>query len=249
MGLRLLMGREKRDEKYKINKDEYISEFFKIFKISSKIMTNLTLILYNPVGSEPKVVQLLKKTSGKLFIDVGANIGYYSVLLSSRYRKIVAIEPEPHNMEKLKRNIQGLSNILLLNYAISDKNGYTKLFLGDTWEDSLSLSGRHSISPNHNLTYPYTNERSILVPTRTLESLFSNMNRIDLIKVDVEGAEFQVFSGSEKIMQNIKAWIIELHDLKQKPLFEKLLCSNGYDYLWIDSNHLYAIQKKESALK
>ena len=69
---------------------------------------------------------------------------------------------------------------------------------------------------------------------------------VDLIKVDVEGAEWQVLRGAEPIIRKIKSWLVEIHfrnDLEMKEVTQKMeawLIQRGYKTQWIDDKHIYA---------
>ena len=62
---------------------------------------------------------------------------------------------------------------------------------------------------------------------------------VDLVKVDVEGAEELVLRGAEPIMQNIRSWVIELHDRSRKAELVSYMEKYGYESTWIDRNHAY----------
>jgi len=98
---------------------------------------------------------------------------------------------------------------------------------------------------------------SIKIQSRTLNQLFMNY-KIDLIKVDVEGSEFKVMMGADRIMKNVKAWLIEMHDIEQLQQHKKfckkrmkepnkrmddLLKGNGYETKWINERWVYAERK------
>ena len=74
----------------------------------------------------------------------------------------------------------------------------------------------------------------------TLDVLLKNEPCVDLIKVDVEGAEWQVLDGTRKVMPRIKSWIIEIHDINRKQELEDRLSLEGYVTKWLDEKHIYA---------
>jgi len=149
-------------------------------------------------------------------------------MLSSNYKRVIAIEPESNNMRYLRRIIMqaGLKNIKPIQIAISDNNGYVNLYLS-------RHAGGHTIKKGFY-------ENSIKVKATTLDMLLKNESCIDLIKVDVEGAELQVIKGAQKIMPKIKSWMIELHNSKERKALEKHFMSEGYKLKWIDKKHIFA---------
>jgi len=221
--LRVLLGREKRDEI--IKKEQSV---FLLTNILSKYKMKW-LLKY--LGHEKQVREAIEKINGEVFIDIGANVGFYSILFSKNFRKVYAIEPETHNYTHLIRNTRDIKNIKCIKIAISDFNGELPFYLTE-------YCGSHSLLK--------TNEaiKEIKVKSMTLEKFFNveGIKCADLIKVDVEGAEFEVLKGALKVMNKIKRWVIELHDRNRKLELENLLRKYGYDTMWINGrrNHLIA---------
>lgn len=183
---------------------------------------------------EPAVCSLLLNKHGRSFIDIGANIGYYSFLLRNNFDTILAIEPHPGNFKEMQRIKvrHNYNKIRMLQIAVSDQNGEAKLYLSSAY-------GRHSLLNG----FPYVQKLKsnyVKVRTATLDSLLKKGVAVDLIKVDVEGAEWKVLNGAKKFMDNIKSWLIELHDLTRRKELEDLMKSYGYNVRWVDWNHMYA---------
>jgi FkbM family methyltransferase len=139
---------------------------------------------------------LIKK--GMVFVDVGANIGYYTLLaarLVSEEGKVFAFEPDPYNYSLLCRNIEanGYRNVIPVRKAVFSKSGKMKLFL-----DKSNLGG-HSLSEAN-----VDDGASIVIEATSLDDYFENINcKIDVIKVDVQGSEMEVFEGmTNTINQN-----------------------------------------------
>jgi FkbM family methyltransferase len=163
------------------------------------------------------IKEFISLSKGKdLVIDVGAHIGKYTILAAKLSKKVIAIEPNKENFTILERNIRlnRLNNVYALNLAAFNKNSKLKLYIGDT-------SGQHSIFKK------YGNYQS--VDGIKLDSLFKRLNikKVDLIKIDVEGAELQVLLGMLEYLKKrrVKNIIIEVkpNNLRKiKRLFEKL---------------------------
>jgi len=131
---------------------------------------------------------------GDVFVDVGANIGYYSALALSRVGatgKVIAIEPNPDAYVRLQRNmvLNGAgSRLRMIQSALSDHHGRVKLRLfGD--DDGLS-----SVVASTERNIPISSTRSIDVEASTFDSLFP-AERVNVVKIDVEGAELAVLRG------------------------------------------------------
>lgn len=123
---------------------------------------------------------------GGVVIDIGANIGSFS-LLAAKYAPLVyAIEPEPHNLEALKRNVElnrKQETIIVCPYAISNFKGtaiINDLGGGSTIKDD-GISGAE-------------------VEVMNLDNFFTlyHINEVDVLKVDVEGAEVEIILGASK---------------------------------------------------
>jgi len=134
-------------------------------------------------------------TEGMNVIDIGANIGYYTLLaakLVGERGKVFAFEPEPQNYALLLRNIEvnGYKNITAVRKAAFSNTGKANLHLGE-------YSGAHS------LYNPYTNSPgAVVVDTVSLDEFFEGKEYpIDIIKIDVEGAEMTVLLGMTDILE------------------------------------------------
>ena len=134
---------------------------------------------------------------GMVVVDVGAHVGYYSLLAARQVGpegKVYAFEPEPTNHELLLDNIQrnGYTNIVSQRKAVSNSVGSTSLYLTNL------DNGRHS-AYRHGLP-----ERGrVNAETITLDAFLDaeGWPKVDLVKVDVEGAENDVLDGMNRLWQ------------------------------------------------
>ena len=154
-----------------------------------------------------------------VFYDIGANVGFYTLLASKLVDsgKVFAFEPAPRNLAYLRRHLElnSCSNVEVLAFAVSDKNGVTGF--------EVEPSG---------LVGHLSNDGSIKVQTLTLDSLVQ-AGRIlppDYIKMDIEGAELIALQGASETIQRYQPMIFlathgtEVH-LGCRQLFE----SWGYE--------------------
>jgi len=151
-------------------------------------------------GTYEKYTTILFKRfvgEGMNVIDIGANIGYYTLLaakLVGDEGKVFAFEPEPRNYALLLRNIElnGYKNIIPQQKAVANTTGKVKLFLDEV------EPGAHSL-------YKVRGDakEAIVVDAVSLDEFFAGKEYpIDIVKVDVEGAEMAVLLGMAKIVQN-----------------------------------------------
>jgi FkbM family methyltransferase len=150
---------------------------------------------------------------GDVFVDVGANIGYYSVMASrlvGASGRVFAVEASRRIFQRLARNIEinGCANITAINAAASDAKGELPIFLSA--EGNLGHSTTvQSLASREGMM---VEER---VPANTLEQLVGTMNlrRARLIKIDVEGAERSVLTplfASLGAFSGQTEWLLEL---------------------------------------
>jgi len=146
---------------------------------------------------EPELLNTIKDEvkEGFTAIDLGANIGYITLLLSDlvgKKGKVLAIEPEPENFEILKYNLElnKIKNVEPINLAISDEDKKICFYIGK----SSNLS---SIIPSKNST-----NKKIDVNCLTLTSLLKNKPYPNFVKMDTEGAEVEIFRGMYEYFKN-----------------------------------------------
>lgn len=149
-----------------------------------------------PVGGEPKVI-----------IDAGANLGFASIYFARRYprARIFAIEPERTNFELLKRNVRNYPKISPIRGALWKEDGSMDLVdpgFGH-WAFQVSENGA---TPGA--------KKVEQVPTFTIPTLLRQhgIDFIDIFKIDIEGAEKELFESAPEWIDRVGSIMIELHD-------------------------------------
>lgn len=185
------------------------------------------------------VKQEIKK--GDVVLDVGANIGYFTLIfakLVGNNGKVFAFEPDPTNFEILKKNIElnGYKNVELVQKALSDKNQKVALII-----DQQNTAGNHLNLESE------INENSIQIDAITADDYFKKFEqKINFIKIDVEGAETMVLKGMVNTLNknNILKLMVEYNPdaimnmgLEPKSYLE-LLVKNGFGIFDIDSKNM-----------
>ncbi len=139
--------------------------------------------------------------SGAVFVDVGAHVGYYSLKAAKAVGsggRVLAIEPNPDTLQVLRANIaaSGDSMITVEPVACSDSEGVLELFAA-----SRNNTGATSLSRSNALKFGFE-RKSFRVRTRPLDALVqeNRLDRVDVIKIDVEGAEILVLKGAERTL-------------------------------------------------
>lgn len=137
------------------------------------------------------VWRMLKNSPDALFVDVGANIGYYSLLARKRLGAagvVISFEPMPDIHGKLLINLQGL-DVDVYRYAVSNINGQATLNIPKGSELNDGISTLQDCAETID---------SLTVQTVTLDGFLDK--EIYILKIDVEGHEYSVLSGSRSLL-------------------------------------------------
>ena len=136
---------------------------------------------------------------GNIVVDVGANIGLHTLNMArivGNTGQVFAFEPDPSNFEILKKNVKinNYKNIILEQKAVGDKHGRTTLYQSDH-------PGKHRIFPQTEQA-----KSQVQVELTNLDNYFDSdmIDKINFIKIDVEGLEFSVLKGMKNILKNSK---------------------------------------------
>jgi FkbM family methyltransferase len=157
------------------------------------------------------------KETPKLIVDCGAYVGYSAIYFASRYpnAKIMAFEPSAKNFEVLKKNTEKYKNVFIYNLGIWYKNANLKVI--DNQAD-------------YAFTVEETDRPDFDVKAITVDEIIeqSGLERIDILKIDIEGAEKEIFSQPKaKWMDKVQNYIFEFHDRIKagcsEAVFDKLL--------------------------
>ena len=163
-------------------------------------------------GHEGHIVGRFAPKEGDTVIDIGAHIGRYTITSSKQVGKtgkVVAIEADPDNFQLLQRNIalNKLTNVTPLNYAVFSERTRMKLY-----EQSASAKYNSLMLARAARTKNY-----VEVEADTLDSILklNEVNQVNWIKIDVEGAEFEVLKGSTKTLSSENmSLLIEIHNIE-----------------------------------
>ena len=177
------------------------------------------------VTRETDIIDRFGPKEGDIAVDVGAHIGRYTIISSKRVGpngKVIAIEAHPGNYEILRKNIQlnGLTNVTSLNYAANSKEEERQLKLYSPGEE-VGYTIYNTIMSNR--ANP-TEDKFVQVNAATLDNLLllqeqkqqeNGIRQVNWIKIDVEGAEFEVLKGATNILSKSKdiVLLIEVHNL------------------------------------
>jgi len=160
----------------------------------------------------------LNRLRGKKIVDAGAYVGLFSLVASTFAKEVVSIEPHPINFKLLQLNLEinNVRNIIPINKALWSKSETLTLYEGEH-------TGANTILKK-------SGNRKFNVSSITLKDILEGFGEIDLLKMNIEGAEFEVLNKLDSnILENIKSIVTECHlkvgDINQ---LEKFLKENGY---------------------
>jgi FkbM family methyltransferase len=142
---------------------------------------------------------LLPTDNVRVIVDCGANIGVTSLFLAARYprAKVLSVEPHPENFALLKANVETVPRIIPIRACVTGTPQSTVRFTADraAWGNRIT-----------------TDSRGVLVPAITIDELCEQdgIEKIDLLKLDIEGAEAQVLENGT-FLARTEHIIVELH--------------------------------------
>ena len=198
---------------------------------------------------EPEVKRYISHFDSKnfVFVDLGANIGYWSLFCSElpNCEKIIAVEPHPEIFKNLEMNLSSINKeVLLLNHALSLSNEKTIGFSSSNNYDDLVGS---SIS--------YTNEKSLLVSVSNFhhahfvsDYLFTNLKKNLIIKIDIEGEELNFVSSLNFDLENTSL-IYEDHGRDYSHKTSSYLFENNWNIFHYNKHGFHHVKTIEDIAK
>jgi FkbM family methyltransferase len=190
-------------------------QWTKIFNLHNKKIVDLTnfklaVMLDDYIGSgiyssrsyEPHVTKNLQELlqPGMTFVDIGANLGFFTMLASSLVGprgKVFAFEPNPQNVELIKASIQAnnFSNITLFELAVSDRETTLPFVTRDSNGGVLTEQFKQEMARSKEIIPATYNVQSV-----TLDEKLKDIEKIDVIKMDIEAHEPEALRGMRNLL-------------------------------------------------
>jgi FkbM family methyltransferase len=143
------------------------------------------------------IVESVESGNRPLFVDVGAHVGYYSVLAARAGAEVIAVEPDPYNYAALSKNVRGLG-VETHEAAVADAPGHA------AFHPSASTTGS-SLLPRSDIPL----REPIDVPTTTVADLVAGRyDRRVVLKLDIEGAEPLALAGAEEVLNETEDLVV-----------------------------------------
>jgi FkbM family methyltransferase len=185
-------------------------------------------------------------------IDIGANIGYYSTLYSKKIGKngkVISIEPSPENFIFLEKNLemQKMKNYSCYNVACGNYEDTVNFCVDKRANKCFVIENKENMPPNYEI---------ISVPVKTIDQIIKNeqFEKIDFIKIDVEGFELNVLEGAKNLIQKYKPTIqIEIHcpklglNISRKIL--QIFLDESYEIIFFNEKLYKEFKEKEGSKK
>lgn len=199
--LRIKMGKTKRDDyltRLRTSPIDFLPERPYVLECGAKAIPRSGTRDFAPlfVIREQEIKSILTMEENETFVDVGANVGAYTLMIANNYKdkgvKVTAIEPHPGNYEALCRNIDfnNFKDVKTINKAASDHKGIISLYErsqdGARVDSDLYSLYNGLILDRWNIIHP--KGKALQLECDTLDNMLVD-ERADVIKIDIEGAE------------------------------------------------------------
>jgi FkbM family methyltransferase len=177
----------------------------------------------------------------QVIIDAGANIGLASIYFANRYpqARILAIEPERSNFELLRENVAPYPNVTPLQAALWDKDEEIQLTDPGLGKWGFMTESKQVAASARSNTCHAVAARSVSTLLREF-----GLDRVDILKVDIEGAEKEVFQDTASWIGQVESIIVELHERMKPGCNRSFYCgSNGFDEEWQQGENVYLARR------
>jgi FkbM family methyltransferase len=143
-------------------------------------------------------------------VDLGGNIGAFTSRVAPHAKRVVTCEPVPVNFDRLQGNVGEYPNVTLLNTAVTDQDGTMEIHMPARGHETGVFSA-HRQGNESKLA-----EDSVTVSTISLRSLFEQqqIQDVDLMKIDIEGGEYDVLYGAPELLAGVQRIHGEYHDVR-----------------------------------
>jgi FkbM family methyltransferase len=200
--------------------------------------------IYAARSYETHVTEAIKQRLGPdmVFIDIGANIGYFSLLaarLVGKEGRVVSFEPFQQNVQLLHASLKlnGFDNVEVYPFAVADKNALLAY-------DNMGSNGVVSEAASDLSSLLLTT----LVWSITLDSLLRDIPGIDVIKIDVEGAEYLAMIGGLELLKKCRPTIFSEFSPPALENVSKVSAEIYLQLLLIDERYFISVINPDGSL-
>ena len=157
----------------------------------------------------------------EIVLDIGAYIGSFTMTVAKRAKKVLAIEPDPKNYACLKANVSRFANVRTIRKGVWNSKKKLKLYLDSRYPVAHSVV----IQPGN---------KSVDIEVDALDNIVSELgfNKVDFIKMNIEGAEIEALEGAKQVLKSVKKIVLDAHHIRDGkptyPLVCRLLEAKGF---------------------
>ncbi len=209
------------------------------FKLVTRTYSDNRLMLKGTYESDKLDIIKNHMATADVFVDVGANVGYYTCLALSLGKYVVAVEPQRQNLECLYANLSnnGWTDAEVFPLGVSSKPGVLTLYGASGLCTSL-VKGWAG----------YSGRFKQIIPVNTMDNILGQRfeGKKLFIKIDVEGAEFDVLSGAEKTITMFPhpTWLIEVSPSLFHPGGSNPHYAATFDFFWQHDYEVHLANKE-----
>ena len=200
----------------------------------------------NMTTREQEIIEHFNPKKNDTVVDIGAHLGRYALISSNlvgKEGKVISIEANPLVFEKLRKNLElnKVNNTICLNYAVFSEKTKIKLFVRKEESTNTEYSLRNTVMIDRDKLMVERSkdaDKIVEVNADTLDNLLDlndiKHESVNWIKIDVEGAEYEVLKGATNILSKSKdiALLIEIHQIGDgKTLYQPIMdLLNNYNF-------------------
>jgi len=213
----------------------FLPRRFKVtFQLGQKILSNVILTLkdgskfyvtppYSMIKQDNLEIEIrnwFTCPKNGVFMDAGANIGFYSVIMAKKVKNIIAFEPTPGTIKILLRNLElnKINNVKVFPFALWKDKGTSEFII-------------HRYSGVNSLVIPRKKIEIDRINVHTIDGDSLSIDRLDLLKMDIEGAEWEALHGMEGTLRKFKPRIIVEIQPMNNPRVINYLHEIGYSLI------------------
>ena len=190
-------------------------------------------------------ILFLRKFEFNTSVDIGANVGTFTVELQKNSKRVICIEPLKENIHYLKYLIK--KNVKIYNFALSNKDNSDYLYI-----PKINNNFNYALATlNYKNIINFKDIKLVKIKIKKFDKLFFYSNskkNIDFIKIDVEGHELEVLKGMKKFLKNNKPiFLVEIekkHNFNYNKVFKFFTERNYKSFVLKEDQNLININKK-----
>jgi len=199
-------------------------------------------VIANTRNYEPYVTDEVRRLlkPGMVFIDIGANIGYFSLLaaaLVGRTGKVYAFEPNPDNCRMFEKSVEvnGFENIELFPYAVAEAGQTFNLDVGGTNSNGRIIDFSPQAVPGQ--------ATPLSIEAVVLDEALPDLERVDVIKLDIEGAEPRAWQGMQQIVNKFRPALVFEFSPELIPITSHISAESFLDEILGREYDLYILER------